>query len=621
MNQGAQKTFGQYTIQQKLGAGGMGVVYKAFDNKLQRVVAIKMITNQDSTTRDIERFLREAQSMAKLNHPNIIEIYDIGGNPKPFIAMEFLEGNDLSTLFKAREIKTPQLIKIITDIAKALIPTHKAGIIHRDIKPANIMVTNDNVAKLMDFGLAKTDKEEQGLSKSGSVIGTPAYMPPEQVAGKVKPTNDIYSLGASLYEGLTGRPPFVGESYVNMLSQIILGEPIPPRDLNPDISVYLEAICLKCMSKKPQKRYQKAEELVSDLQNFSKNRPIKAKPYTKADKIKKTISQNKGIFSLIFLSFFLIFVCCCILYSSKETLQSKNVELNIEKEKLENFAFQVFSHAADLLDYQNTKHNLELAKRLTHYMKTLGRLGPEKLFTKNEKIAQQYFLCVFTGSNQQKIEKYSEIISKDKFIIALTSRIQCYIDAKEYQKAKDDCSTVRKLNPKINIVHYFEAKISFREKKYKKALEQIQKMFTTQVENHRVYRLRGAIYQKLGKYQLAVEDLTTSLQKKSDSLTFFYRGFCYFYLKKYQKALSDYNKAISLNPEDYNAQFQRILVYKELGKKEKIITESKDLAPIFLKQKRYQKAIDLWKMAIAAGGPRKQLRKKIKKTKQLRAKK
>ena len=623
------KMFGPYAIYDQIGAGGMGAVYRAFDTKLQRPVAIKIITGQGITQSEVKRFLREARAMAQLDHENIVKIYDTGISPTPFIAMEYIEGSNLSTLIKMSKINTEQLIKVIIETSNALSITHKAGIIHRDIKPANIMITNNQVAKLMDFGLAKIDEDQQ-LSQSGSVIGTPAYMAPEQVQGIVKPTNDIYSLGAVLYEGLTGRPPFEGETSLNILAQIVMEEPIPPRDLNPDISIYLEAISLKCLQKKASKRYSSAEELADDLRNFQKNRPITAKPYTRIDRAKKFILRNKAfsigiaIFVVALLSF------CIVLDNKNQSLDqaNKNLSTTIEKLQLEksnkgDICFQTFDYAMDLVDFQSIVKNPALADKFTQYMMNIEKLGPENLFTKDKQIAKAYFTALlFTSSPQEKAQQYSAIIEKQPFILVLKSRIEAYIILKMYDKAWQDCLTIRQLNSNIKIVHLLQAQVLYYQKKYAEALDEIQKGFSSE-DQDRSHRIRGSIYMKLHNYSQAIEDLTIAIQmRKEDVLAYRHRGDSYFALKKYQEAIKDYEKVIGINPKATNPYLALAEAYEQLGDKDNELKAYIARGNILFEKQAYTQAIGSWRKAIKItkkkSPERKKLRAKIRKAQELK---
>lgn len=291
---GPLSDFGNYTIEGELGRGGMGIVYKGLDKKLQRPVALKiLLPGRDSNEEQTRRFMQEARAMAQLKHPNIIQIYEVGEEPFPYISMEFIEGGTLSTHIQRGTFKPTEIASIIEKIARAIHGAHSQTpqIVHRDIKPSNIFIDSSREPKIADFGLAKV--MDSSWSKSGGVIGTPAYMPPEQAGGTaVDPRSDVYSMGATLYEGLTGRPPFQGDTYEKIFFQIFHAEPLWPRQLNPDIPKDLEAICLKCMEKKPARRYGTAEMLAKDLENFSKGIPVQAKAPTRLTYLRKFILRN-----------------------------------------------------------------------------------------------------------------------------------------------------------------------------------------------------------------------------------------------------------------------------------------------------------------------------------------
>ena len=270
--------FRHYRIIAELGRGGMGIVYKAMDTRLERIVALKVIQSLFMGSKQVRRFLQEATATAQLDHPNIIKVYEVSDTSANYFSMEYIEGPTLGYLIKERQLTPWDTARLLEKVALALDSAHRKGIIHRDIKPSNIMIATNGEPKIMDFGLAKIIDTEQGLSRTGDILGTPAYMPPEQAASKeVGPHSDIYSLGATLYESLTGRPPFQGYSGVNILYQIVESDPIAPRALNPDIPESLEIICLKCIEKEPGSRYASAASLADDLRNFLEQRPISAR--------------------------------------------------------------------------------------------------------------------------------------------------------------------------------------------------------------------------------------------------------------------------------------------------------------------------------------------------------
>ncbi len=274
-----------YEILGTLGRGGMGVVYKARQTGLNRLVALKMIIGGSlAGPNHLARFRIEAEAVAQLRHPNIVQIYDIGEvDGMPFVSLEFLDGGDLAT----RLAGTPQpgiaAAELMATLARAIHAAHQARIVHRDLKPANVLLAGDGTPKITDFGLAKRLESEDHQTQSGDIMGTPSYMAPEQALGRTKdvgPAADIYALGAILYEVLTGRTPLKGATVMETVRLVIHEDPVPPSRLVPRLARDLETICLKCLNKDPQRRYATAEDLADDLDRYREGRPIKARPIT-----------------------------------------------------------------------------------------------------------------------------------------------------------------------------------------------------------------------------------------------------------------------------------------------------------------------------------------------------
>jgi tetratricopeptide (TPR) repeat protein len=274
-----------YEILVEVGRGGMGVVYKAQQSPLKRLVALKMILtglHADSLAR--KRFLIEAEAIARLQHPNIVQVHELGEHDgKPFLALEFIEGGNLLRKIAGKPQPERDAAQLMEALARAVHYTHERGILHRDLKPNNVLLTAEGAPKITDFGLAKLVDADSKLSRSQAFLGTPSYMAPEQAAGdskRVGATADVYSLGAIFYELLTGRPPFHGATPLSTMEQARNQDPVPPRRLRPSISRDLETICLKCLEKEPGKRYASAEALADDLRRFSQGDAIRARPMT-----------------------------------------------------------------------------------------------------------------------------------------------------------------------------------------------------------------------------------------------------------------------------------------------------------------------------------------------------
>lgn len=281
-----------------IGSGGMGVVYKARQVALNRVVAIKMLLRRGSTgDRHLERFRREAMAVASLRHPNIVQVYDAGEhNGCPYFAMEYVEGGSLAQALSGMPQPAGKAAEMLATLARAIHAAHLSGTLHRDLKPANILCTADGVLKIADFGLARSleESERTHLTLEGTPVGTPSYMSPEQALGRTElgPAVDTYALGAILYEMLTGRPPFRGESFVETQRQVISDDPVPPTRLNPRTPRDLQTICLKCLEKAPEHRYATALGLAEDLDRFLRGEPIAARPVSPPERLVRWSRRN-----------------------------------------------------------------------------------------------------------------------------------------------------------------------------------------------------------------------------------------------------------------------------------------------------------------------------------------
>jgi serine/threonine protein kinase len=284
------KVVNQYVLALMLGKGGMGQVWKAWDNKLSRWVALKFLTLTDET--NIKRFEREAKLAARLRHPNIAAIYEVGEDKgRHFIAMEFVDGVSLG---KAA-LTIPRALEAIAKIARALAEAHKDGIIHRDLKPDNLMITKAGRPYVMDFGLAKAVEAESSLSVSGDIMGTPLFMSPEQARGEVDQLDlrtDVYSLGATLYTLLTGEKPFTGKTSMEILVKVVGQDPTPPRKIKPEIPVPIEAVVLKAMEKDRDRRYPTAIALAEDLERFLANEDVEARLPSISTLILRRLKRN-----------------------------------------------------------------------------------------------------------------------------------------------------------------------------------------------------------------------------------------------------------------------------------------------------------------------------------------
>src|SRR5258705_477597 len=286
-----------YEVEAVLGRGGMGIIYRVRHVKLDRVVALKMLlSGKYAGAVELARFTREAQAIAALQHPNIVQIYDVGEvDGRPYFTMELVGGGSLSKKLAGTPQPAQYGASVIHILARAIHVAHLVGIVHRDLKPSNILLTPDGTPKISDFGLARHFEGQSDVTLDMAKIGTPSYMAPEQVIGKpgsVGPPADVYALGATLYELLAGRPPFRAETATETERQLLTREPVPPSRLNTKVPRDLETICLKCLHKEPQRRYPSAADLAEDLRRFLDGRPIVARPVSRLERAWRWCKRN-----------------------------------------------------------------------------------------------------------------------------------------------------------------------------------------------------------------------------------------------------------------------------------------------------------------------------------------
>jgi serine/threonine protein kinase/Tfp pilus assembly protein PilF len=312
-----------FEVERELGRGGMGVVYLARQTALKRPVALKLMSGQGGLDAEAaERFRREAEATAGLQHPNIVQIYEVGqAEGVPYFALEFVAGGSLDRALAGKPLPPKEATSLVEVLARAMQHAHERGIVHRDLKPANVLLAvsdasqkrsgeqrfceaslNGCVPKITDFGLAKKLETDNSQTRSGSILGTPSYMAPEQAQGHthaIGPAADIHALGAILYECLTGRPPFSGANVLETLEQVVSRDPVPPARLNPGVPRDLDTVCLKCLHKDPGRRYSSALELAEDLRRFLDGQPIRARPVGRLEQAWRWCQRKPAVAALL----------------------------------------------------------------------------------------------------------------------------------------------------------------------------------------------------------------------------------------------------------------------------------------------------------------------------------
>ena len=343
-----QPTVSDYEILGELGRGSMGVVYKAWQTKLHRLVALKMIlSGAHAGEADLARFRTEAEAIARLQHSNIVQIHEVGEHGGlPFFSLEYCPGGSLEKKLAGAPLQPKEAAALVESLSRAMQAAHERGVIHRDLKPANVLLAEDGTPKITDFGLAKK-LDVPGVTSTGVIMGTPSYMAPEQAAGKGKavgPTADVYALGAILYELLTGRPPFLAATTLDTLLQVLEQEPVPPRRLQPKTPRDLEIICLKCLEKEPGKRYPTATALAEDLRRFQEGRPVVARPVGRLRRLLKWTRRKPTTAALILVT--VLSVATIIPGSIIFALQQRKARQEVEAALQENKEVLTYSQVA-----------------------------------------------------------------------------------------------------------------------------------------------------------------------------------------------------------------------------------------------------------------------------------
>lgn len=370
----------RYRLGKKIGRGGMGEVYKAYDLLLKRDIALKILWADHPD--HIKRFTIEAQSQAKLKHDHICQVYDVGRiKGKPYIAMQFIDGQTLDEVSK--DLTLPQKVAIMREIAEAVHEAHRIGLIHRDLKPANIMVERgkDGVLRsyVLDFGLAK-ETEAPHLTATGFTIGTPAYMSPEQVYGehrKIDRRSDVFGLGATFYEFLTGRTPFQGESHLEIITNVLNENPVPPTRIDSSIPRDLDTIIMKCLEKEQSRRYDSARALSGDLQRYIDGEPIEARQASWTYRLRKKIRKNKTLSSVIAAALVLIAVFAGMGIKARMNAAKRAIlAQNLGQELKEIESTMRFSHMLPLHDTREERAIvIEKMTAIEERIRELGSIG------------------------------------------------------------------------------------------------------------------------------------------------------------------------------------------------------------------------------------------------------
>src|SRR5262245_36328232 len=377
---GKVRYFGDYELLEEIAHAGMGVVFKARQVSLNRIVALKMILAGPYASKDfVQRFRTEAEAAAKLQHPNIVAIHEVGEHEgHHYFSMDYVEGQNLAQLVRDKPLPAQRAAAYVKTIAEAIHYAHQQGILHRDLKPSNVLIDQFDQPRVTDFGLAKRlapdsqpSTQDSHLTQTGQVLGTPNYMPPEQASGKrgeIGPRTDVYSLGAILYFLLTARPPFFAETFEETLSQVLNADVPSLRLLNASIPRDLETICLKCLEKDPMRRYDSAQVLAEDLNRWMRGEPILARPSNAWEQTVKWAKRQPALATLGAVICAAALICGLLAgYAVKEANQTKATLEQLEIQRAEDLftaddSRTALAHLASVL--RQNPNNRVAAERL-----------------------------------------------------------------------------------------------------------------------------------------------------------------------------------------------------------------------------------------------------------------
>ncbi|MBI5777932.1 MAG: tetratricopeptide repeat protein [Planctomycetes bacterium] len=579
-----EEQFGKYRLISKLGQGGMGTVYLAYDAMLKRQIALKTLMLED--TESTARFMREARATAKLKHANIVNVYEAGVVGKTYyLTMDYIEGISLADMIKSRDkTLTPKRIaQIIHDVALALEYAHKNDIIHRDIKPGNILIDNAGHVYLTDFGLAKElNGLDRSLTMSGTALGTPDYMAPEQAMGKkdlVDQRSDVFSLGATLYHTLTGQVPFQGMELYEVLNKVVNHDPPTPSSI---IVVHkdLETICIKCLDKDKSRRYQGMAELAEDLRRYIEGEPIQARRISAATKLWRRVQKNKTItISVAGAAVLLLAVIIELAISSGQAKERVEV---YRAEAYRLFGEKKYDQA--LIACEKIREITTEDEKINELrQKCLAEVESQKalFIEKDERVRRRAEAKMVLDRAERaptadkKIEIAGEALKIDPtFAEAYQLLGLVYKDKFDYSKAVECFSKAIEFSPELAYAYYERAMIMTFWDMPKKALSDLEMVLKYDPESYMGHFARGCIEGAQGKYDEAIESYTKVIKLHPNySLAYSKRGSAYAIKNELDLAIADFTKAIRLDPKDSEAYNNRGLVYYQKKETTKAIAD------------------------------------------------
>ena len=606
------------TIKKRLGQGGMGTVFLGVHNVLEQTRAIKVLPPNFAEQKEFsERFILEARTAAKLEHPNSVQVYDVGKDRKYFyIVMQYIDGGSLTKLIHNKgKLEAALALHIIHQIALGLVTAHREGIIHRDIKPDNILLTRDGQIKIADFGLAKDAAVNLTITRIGEIFGSPAYMSPEQcTGGRIDARSDMYSLGVTFYQIVTGERPFIGSTVLAVMLMHQTEKPRPPKELIPALSSSVENIIMKLLAKKPEDRYQSAKELLIDVQKAQKG--IEAGKSIKI--VKKTFSDN--LFGMIAIQQgYMTPAEVGAVLRVQQVGRSKSrrkipfgevavAEGFLSRDNLEKILLQqknIQKEKAGIKTKDNLKDYISKFAFADESNRQKGieiKISPEKekearnefTFLKNEVAKlikagqQQKAIFMLEGFEARFKDTKAEKGAKDlklEIVNVLSNRLarkgQELIHKTMLDEAITYLNTAIEINPEFSMAYNHRGIVYVRRKEWKKALANFSKAIELNSSQAIFYLNRGNVYRRLKRLDEAFNDYTRALKldPKLDK-AYCNRGGVFLSRKKFNEALENFEKALKINLKNEEAFNGRGKIFLKIGEPKKALSEFKKLCKL-----------------------------------------
>jgi serine/threonine protein kinase len=485
--------FGDYELLEEIARGGMGVVYRARQLTLNRIVALKMIlAGQLASEADVRRFYLEAEAAANLDHPAIVPIFEIDQHDgQHYFSMGFVEGTSLAAKLADGPLPPREAAQLLKPIAEAVHYAHEQGVIHRDLKPGNVLLDKQGRPRVTDFGLAKRVQSASDLTGTGQILGTPSYMPPEQAAGKsdIGPTADVYSLGAVLYAMLTGRPPFQSANVVDTIMQVLEREPVALRQLDSKIDRDLETICLKCLAKDPAHRYTAARELADELGRFLNDQPILARPPGIWEHVTQWARNH------------VVAVTTIMLFLASATLVQTAALVQPSPEQQAHAEGVPTSNTSESSSMRSTAIVREMTRMIQEQPRyASARFDRARAFL--EQGEDEKAILDVSAAIELKLNSPS---ADDHFLRGLAQ-----LRLKRFNPAIEDFTTAIKLRPDFFDAHLRRAEASFSAGDLSQSLHDVNRAIGLRPGDGESYRLRGRIFQRKGNAAQSAQDFDFS---------------------------------------------------------------------------------------------------------------